>query len=292
MRDLPHLIYLQAFEAAARHLSFTRAAEELNCTQAAISQRVRGLERYFGRPLFQRQPNGLLLSLAGKAYLPGITQALDMAESATRGLTGRRVQHSVTVSAPISFLNLWLAPKLRRFQADNPAVELRLNSSIWTDPNIELADVSVEIMERELLPQGAVALSQERLVLVTSPQDAERLDQGVPLDALSQIEVQGKYQLWEIWLDAARLKRAPGPAAIRVDNALTALELATAGLGATVVYSTYASEVLAAGWGVAPFGAGVAVPHVLALRRNPDRKQTGAVRDFIAWVSGQFPAVE
>lgn len=78
MRELPHLVCLQAFEAAARHLSFTRAAAELNCTQAAISQRVRALEQYFGRPLFHRHANGLDLSSAGKAYLPSVTQALDM----------------------------------------------------------------------------------------------------------------------------------------------------------------------------------------------------------------------
>lgn len=82
MRELPHLVYLQAFEAAARHLIFTRATAELNCTQAAIGQRVRGLKQYSGRPLFQRLPSGIELSSAGKAYLPGITQALDMAASA------------------------------------------------------------------------------------------------------------------------------------------------------------------------------------------------------------------
>lgn len=292
MRELPHLVYLQAFEAAARHLSFTRAAEELNCTQAAISQRVRALEQYFGRPLFQRQPNGLVLSLVGKAYLPGITQALDMAESATRGLIARQVQRSVTVSAPISFLNLWLAPRLSQFQASRKEVEVRMNSAIWSDPNIELADISFGIMEPEFVPPGSIALSHERLVLVASQRDAERLAQGEPLDALLQIEVQGKYPLWEIWSDAARLDRAPRLRAIRVDNALTALQLVATGLGVTVVYSTYASEVLGSGGVVAPFGPGVQVPHVLALTSNPDRKLTSAVREFIEWVSCQFPVVE
>jgi len=88
MRNLPHLIYLEAFEAAARHLSFTRAAEELNCTQGAISQRVRALEQFFTRLLFHRRSNGLELTEVGTAYLPGIAETLDRAEAATEGLLG------------------------------------------------------------------------------------------------------------------------------------------------------------------------------------------------------------
>ena len=291
MRELPHLVYLQAFEAAARHRSFTRAAEELNCTQAAISQRVRGLEHYFGRPLFHRLPNGLELSSAGKAYLPGIAQALDMAEAATRGLTGRKAQRTVTLSAPISFLGLWLAPRLSRFQAAFPEVGLRLNSSIWTDPNVDLADLSVQVVEPDRLPGNAVPLARQRLVLAAAPRDAGALAQGMPLDRLRPIEVQGKYRLWESWAAGRGVVLAPERPAIRVDNALAALELAAEGAGVTVVYSTYAERMLAAGRVAAPF-AGVAVPHMLALIRNPDRTPTAAVCAFADWLSGEFPAVE
>lgn len=105
--------------------------DELNCTQAAISQRVRRLE----------------LSSVGKAFLPGIMQALDIAEAATRGLTGRRLHQALTVSAPISFLNLWLGPRLPGFLAQHRGIALQLNNSIWTDPNSELADLSFGVMD-------------------------------------------------------------------------------------------------------------------------------------------------
>lgn len=291
MRELPHLVYLQAFESAARHLSFTRAAVELNCTQAAISQRVRGLEQYFGRPLFQRLPNGLALSSAGKAYLPGITQALDMAEAATRGLTGRQARQTVTLSAPISFLALWLAPRLARFQAEFLEIGLRLNSAIWTDPNVEVADVSVGIAEPDRLPSDAVPLAFQRLVLAATPPIARALSQGAPLDAQCLIEVQGKYRLWDMWADARAVTLSPGRPAILVDNALAALDLAAAGAGVTVVYSTYADALQATGRIAMPFD-GVAVPHLLALTHSPGRRPTPAVRAFANWLSGEFPAVE
>ncbi|PZV34665.1 LysR family transcriptional regulator [Mesorhizobium kowhaii] len=165
MRNLPHLIYLEAFEAAARHLSFTRAAEELNCTQAAISQRVRALEQFFARPLFHRRSNGLELTEVGTAYLPGIAEALDRAEAATEGLLGAQAQTSVTVSAPLSFVTLWLAQHLVRFSAAHPQIEVRLNSTIWTDPNVELADLSILALDPLQPVSGAMQLGRERLIL-------------------------------------------------------------------------------------------------------------------------------
>lgn len=273
-RQLPHLIYLQAFEAAARHLSFTRAAEELNCTQAAISQRIRGLEQYFGRHLFLRKANGLELSQAGQAYLPGITQALDVVEASTRGLTGRRARQSLTVSAPISFLNLCLAPLLEGFLAGREETAVRLNGAIWTDPNVELADVSIAITEREMMAPDAVDLGPARLVLAAAKQ-AER-----------RIEVQGKYPLWDLW-------GQPGEtgATLRVDTAVTALDLVAAGIGQTVVYEPYALGARARGAGF-ELGPAVNVGHVLTVRANPDRPRSALAGEFIGWLSGHCPAVE
>lgn len=282
MRDLPHLTYLQAFEAAARLLSFTRAAEELNCTQAAISQRVRGLEQYFGRPLFHRRSNGLELSSAGKAYLPGVAQALDTMEAATRGLTGRAMRRTLTVSAPISFTNLWLSPRLPDFLQSCPDVSLRLNSSIWTDPNLDLADVSLGVNDRGLLPPGAAELAPAPLVLV-GPADA-------PSTVRRQIDVQGKAPLWDLWQNATGARPAHDLPPIQVDTADTALRLAAAGVGHTVVYLAYAANLIDKN--VLRGGAVADVGHVLFLRRHPDRTATLATRSFAQWVSASWPDVE
>lgn len=103
-------------------------------------------------------------------------QALDIAEAATRGLTGRRLHQTLTVSAPISFLNLWLGPRLPGFLAQHRGIALQLNSSIWTDPNSGLADLSFGVMDPAWLPSGAVVLARELLVLVGRPQHAGAAD--------------------------------------------------------------------------------------------------------------------
>lgn len=276
MRDLPHLGYLQAFEAAARYLSFTRAAVELNCTQAAISQRIRGLEQHFGRPLFHRKPNGLQLSSAGLAYLPGITQALDMMEAATQGLTGRRVTKSVTVSAPASFINCWLAPQLIEFMASKQDISLRLNSAIWTDPNIDLADVSISVHDGNVTPTDALILARAPVVLVAR-------QQGEPQ---RRIEVQGKYAFWDLWQGATGLSHAVDPPSHRVDNADTALRMVAQGLGQSVVYELYARDLIISGRLTGTVS--VDIGHVLTLQPNPTRRPTAAARAFTDWLSEQI----
>ncbi|SIS90214.1 LysR family transcriptional regulator [Paracoccus saliphilus] len=276
MRDLPHLTYLQAFEASARHLSFTRVSEELNCTQAAISQRIRGLEQYFGRPLFHRKPNGLELSSAGAAYLPGITQALDVMDAATRGLTGRRVKQTVTVSAPISFLNRCLAPLLPEFTAAHPEIGLRLNSSIWTDPNLDLADLNIGFGEAKLLPDNAIRLAPAPVVRVAVA--------GSRKPAQRRLEVQGKFPLWELWSEAAGETFEAEFPPCRVDTADTALHLAVQGLGHAVVYEAYALAAAGQVAGSLPVDIG----HVLLLQLNPARQTHSATRVFVDWLSTRF----
>ena len=250
MRQLPPLSGLQAFEAAARHLSFTEAAKELNCTQAAISQRVRALEAYLSRQLFVRKPNGLHLSEVGEAYLPGVAEALNAAAAATEGLRGRSVPRRVTLSAPVSFLTLWLMPRLDRLLAASPNIELRLNSAIWTDPNADLADIVVQVREAAETDPALPRLGPERLLLVGAPGMAPDVAATPPAEGLRhwrRIEIQGRHDLWQRWAKA-RSVDLPGDApGLKVDNAVAALEAASQGLGVAVAYSTYCAPYLAAG---------------------------------------------
>jgi LysR family transcriptional regulator, glycine cleavage system transcriptional activator len=292
MRNLPHLDYLQAFEAAARHMSFTRAAEELNCTQAAISQRVRALEHFFARPLFHRRSNGLELTEVGAAYLPGVTEALDRAEMATQGLLGARAHTSITVSAPLSFVTLWLARNLQGFTALHPQLEVRLNSTIWTDPNVELADLSILALSIANPPAGAVRLGSERLMLLCDPQTAMGAGEK-PLaewaNAARLIYVQGRMQLLDLWAQKEKLALTPLNAPIKVDNAATALEICTSGGGIMAAMSSYTSAYLASGRLVAPFGAGHVLPVALHIVPNQQRRLTRAAASFIEWLSDQVP---
>ncbi|TPN89420.1 LysR family transcriptional regulator [Mesorhizobium sp. CU2] len=291
MRNLPHLSYLEAFEASARHLSFTRAAEELKCTQAAISQRVRALEQFFARPLFHRLRNGLELTEVGTAYLPGISEALDRAEAATQGLMGARAQTSLTVSAPLSFTTLWLARHLGSFSAAHPEIEIRLNSTIWTDPNVELADLSILVLDPSQQMPAAVRLGQERLTLLCDPATAGKA--GAKPDshwfnAARLIHVQGRVQLLDQWAKSRKIAIAPKLAPIKADNAAAALELAACSGGIAATLSTYAAAYLQSGRLVAPFGLGDALAIALHIVPNPQRRPSRSAALFIAWLSQAF----
>ena len=126
VRDLPPLNSLRAFEAAARRLSFTRAAEELGVTQAAISHHVRVLEDRLGFRLFRRLNNGLLLTEKGEAYLPSVRQAFDVLCEGTDAVQGHGESQVLTLSVLPNFALRWLVPRLAEFQRRNAMIDVHL----------------------------------------------------------------------------------------------------------------------------------------------------------------------
>ena len=126
---LPSLNGLRAFEAAARHLSFTRAASELNVTQTAISHQIRRLEQELGVRLFLRQNRALQLTAEARDYLPGIRAAFNDLRLATDRLTRRGHDNVLTVSTLASFAAKWLLPRLSDFQDSHPAIDVRITTS-------------------------------------------------------------------------------------------------------------------------------------------------------------------
>ena len=128
-RRLPPLNALRAFEAAARNLSFTRAADELFVTQAAISHQVKALEEYLGITLFRRYNRRLELTEAGRAYLPGLRDAFDQIDLATKRLTPRSENRSLKISVLPSFAAKWLMPRLAGFQIRHPDIDVLVSAS-------------------------------------------------------------------------------------------------------------------------------------------------------------------
>src|SRR5579871_4723151 len=135
-RRLPPLNALRAFEAAARHLNFSRAADELSVTPGAVSQQIQNLEDYVGVSLFKRTPKGLLLTDAAQTALPALREAFDrLAEAAsllTAAVDGRRL----TLTAPPSFAAKWLVPRLGAFEQAHPQVD------VWLSAGMELVDLT------------------------------------------------------------------------------------------------------------------------------------------------------
>src|SRR5262245_23514380 len=130
---LPSMVWLRAFEAAARHASFTAAAEELGLTQAAISHQVRSLEKQLGYPLFERLPRNLKLTDMGRAYLAPVRKAFDELSASTTGLFGPVGETALNLRVPVSLAVLWLARRLPQFCRSYPKIRIRLHSAIWAD---------------------------------------------------------------------------------------------------------------------------------------------------------------
>ncbi|MDA5192692.1 transcriptional regulator GcvA [Govanella unica] len=144
-RRLPPLNALRAFESAARFMSFTKAADHLHVTQAAISHQVKALEEWVGAPLFQRLNRGLSLTEAGRIYLPLLTEAFDMLADATALVMTGSAKRVLSISTLDSFASMWLLPRLARFRERFPDIDVRIISVDREKDSLMNGDVDVDL---------------------------------------------------------------------------------------------------------------------------------------------------
>ncbi len=169
-RPLPPLDLLRGFESAARHLSFTKAGEELFLTQSAVSRQIQALEEFLGVALFERRHKALALTDAGQSYYRTVAAALGEVREATRRLREARVGHVLTVTATVSFASAWLVPRLGRFRKEQPGTDVRIAAShLLVDLEREGVDLAIRDLPLDRVPPGAVHLVGEHLVPVCSP---------------------------------------------------------------------------------------------------------------------------
>ena len=167
--NLPHLAFLQGFEAAARTLSFTKAAEELFVTQSAVSRQIKALEDDLGLRLFERRSRSLALTENGQALYRIATDVFDRLQTATDRLRAETRARQLAITTTTGFASLWLIPRLRRFTALHPDIDVRLSAT--TDAlNLErsLIDVAIRYCRPEAVPEGAVRLFGEEMIPVCS----------------------------------------------------------------------------------------------------------------------------
>jgi LysR family transcriptional regulator, glycine cleavage system transcriptional activator len=237
---LPPLQWLRAFEASARHASFTAAARELAVTPAAVSHQIRSLEGVLGYRLFERQPRSLQLTDMGKAYLPPVRKAFEELSISTAGLFGLEGDLPLNVRVPVSFAVLWLAPRIGRFIAAYPKLRIRLFSVIWADsaPG-DRADVDIRFGHGKWPGYTSSLLINEPSVAVCHPGlDVHGLE-GIGQARL--IHIMGLEDEWFRLFRSAGLVMRPEHPFVTVDTSLAALELAAAGEGAAVVLERFAA---------------------------------------------------
>jgi len=170
MRKLPPLNALKAFEAAARHLSFTKAAEELFVTQAAVSHQVKALEAYLAAKLFLRRNRSLMLTAEGQSYYVDLKDIFDEIAQATARLKQSTEVGSLTISLPPSFAILWFVPRLSRFREAYPDIDVRIRAVDEVDSSLtDDVDVAIYYGNGSWPGLTAYKLHKEYLLPVCSP---------------------------------------------------------------------------------------------------------------------------
>jgi LysR family transcriptional regulator, glycine cleavage system transcriptional activator len=255
-RRLPPLTTLPAFDAAARHLSFTKAAAELNVTHGAISRAIRNLEERLGTLLFERGTRSMRLTPAGAAYAAEIAAALDRIGAATIAATAPRSAGILNVSTSDGFAGRWLVPRLHRFHRANRDVDVRLSTSGgFADFLRDGIDIAIRYGEGDYDGVVSEVLAEEDVSPVCSP---ELLQGKHPLRSPGDLKyhrlIHDNFRIdWATWLRAAGLDDVNPDGGARFDSAAYAVEAAVQGEGVLLGRSALVSADLAAGRLVRPF---------------------------------------
>jgi LysR family glycine cleavage system transcriptional activator len=290
---LPPLNALRTFEAAARHLSFTAAAEELCVTAAAVSHQIRSLEDHLGTELFHRSNRALVLTEAGMLLLPDVREAFARLINATRGLRRHAFAGPLTVAVSPSFAAKWLVPRLSGFRARCPDIEVALiSASELVDFGREDVDLAIRygtglypglhtelLTPTEFFPVCSPKLAQGPPPLA-APDDLRRvvlLHDEVPT-ALPMVPS------WETWLKAAGVTGVDVAQGPRFNTSFFTLEMAVSGMGVALAQSTLVSADLAEGRLIRLFSVSIPVELSFFLVGPPATFEKPKVKAFRDWL--------
>ena len=293
---LPPLNALRAFEAAARKLSFKEAAVELSLTSAAVGYQVRRLEDDLGTRLFHRLNRALVLTDAGKAYLPVVQEAFDVLCKGTATLSGGKSDRLVVVRAPWSLSSRWLVARLEDFHKNHSHLVVRVDS---TDQRADLArdevDVALQYCKRVERRLHSVLLFVEQVFPVCSP---ALMEGGRPLrvapdlchhallhDTMTDVT-------WPDWLRAADAGDIEATAGRVFSHSALAIDAALAGDGVALGRSPLVADDLAAGRLVRPFETALVSQWGYYVICLPERAAEPKIRAFRDWVLHEAKASE
>ncbi|TDN69744.1 LysR family transcriptional regulator [Paraburkholderia sp. BL10I2N1] len=280
----PHLPLnaLRAFESSARHLSFTRAAQELNVTQAAVSQQVRTLEERLGTALFRRLPRGLDMTDEGRALLPVLTDAFGRIEGVLKQFEGGHFHEVLTVGVVGTFAVGWLMPRLKSFRETHPFVELRLlTHNNLVDLAREGLDFAIRFGEGVWPATHSVVLLDAPLTVLCAPNIAKRL--AAPSDLAKETLLRSyRADEWVSWFQAAQLEpwTVNGPV---FDSSRLMVEAAVQGAGVALAPPLMFARELQAELLVRPFSEEVKTGSY-SLTWLKSRRMAPAMQLFRDWI--------
>jgi len=290
---LPPLSAIRVFEAAARHLSFTRAAAELGMTQAAVSYQIKLLEERVGGPLFLRRPREVVLTEAGQQLAPRLRDAFDILREAFTELADQ-AEGTLTINTMHTFAANWLAPRLGSFSLAHPNIAVRLET---TTRVVDFAREEVDLVVRSGKGQwpGLVAtkLFDVRFTPMISPKLAAEVG-GInePRDVLKVPLLDPRDEWWIIWFKAHglpldELEQQTGPS---LNMQSLDAEAAMAGMGITLLMPEYFRRELADGRLIMPFDRLIDEDNGYWLAYAESRRNVPKIRHFRDWITAEAAA--
>lgn len=292
-QKLVHLNALRAFDSAARHLSFAAAADELNVTASAISQQIQTLEEYLGAPLFVRTRTGLVLTPAARDAYSDIHEGLVQLGSGLARLRRAKVDNIITMTVMPSFAAKWLLPRIERFQARHPDLELRLDT---TGRLVNLAEEGIDIGIRYGLG-GYPGLVCEKLIgedvfpvcspgLLAAEPDQVTLARLARMNLIhdTTVDFDPSFPDWRAWFIARGMTEVDLTRGLRLSSSLLAIQAAIDGQGVALARSVLVEGDLRAGRLVRLFDdveATRCAYHVVYAESAIARAKVKAMRDWL-----------
>jgi LysR family glycine cleavage system transcriptional activator len=299
--QLPALDFFRGFEAAARHLSFTRAAEELFVTQSAISRQIHALEERLGAKLFTRRNRGLALTEAGQQMYRATDIALRTLHEAAERIAPGNTQKMVTVTSSMAFCSLWLIPRLSGFRKTRPDLDVRISANNQVlDLEREQIDLAIRYCAVTAAPPGAIRMFGEEIVVVCSPQLLK--ERARPLKSPSDLRhhtllhfdhAEGSipWLAWSVWLESARMPDLKPAGSLRFSHYDQVVGAALRGQGVALGRRPLVANLLADGALVAPFRPESITDRAYFIVRSASVHGRRDVDDFTAWLIAESAAL-
>lgn len=298
--DLPPLDQLEAFEAAARHLSFTRAADELALTQSAVSRQVAALEDHYGVRLFRRLHRALQLSEEGEQLQRTVVDVLQRLHDTGGRLRAAPRVKAVVVSTTPGFAGLWLIPRLAGFTAAHADVDVRISANYaLVNLNRDGVDVAVRYIPAAAVGNDGETLFGETVMPVCSPRllrDRSR-PLKVPADLRHHCLLRGDATAgtqplteWELWLRAMKLDGLQPASVLHFSQYDQMIQAAVSGQGVALGRLPLVGDLIAQRRLVAPFKDALASQHAYVLLQSDAARSKPEVQAFLGWIRAEAAA--
>ena len=291
--DLPPLELLRSFEAAARALSFTKAAEELHLTQSAVSRQIAQLEDSLGVPLFERRHRAIVLTEAGRIFQRAAVECLERLRDATARLRSVPAPRQVAMTCTPGFASLWLIPRMAHFTASHSQVDVRVSASLEVVDDLDRARLDLAVRFVALSRGSGPALFEESVMPLCAPRLASQLREPADLaqQTLLTIDAPGMSDAltldWDPWLEIMQLKDLRMKSTVRFNHYTDAVAAAMAGQGVVIGRMPLLAELVREGRLVAPFGAGASSSRGYFIETSRRGAANPDAQNFIRWLRAE-----